>query len=192
MIRAPRPTRAELTDVGNAVLDGADAVMLTDETAIGAHPVRVVNVMARIIQVVEASLLQHDIDIRPTRGSAAARPDWALADAAVETAFEIGARAIVAVTGSGRTALLVSSRRPSVPIFAFTPDPAVRRRVALMWGVTAQPVPPIPDPDRLFGHALARLRACRHLRAGDLVVFVYGSPLWAPGTKTNTVRVARA
>ncbi len=191
MVHAPRPTRAELTDVGNAVLDGADAVMLTDETAIGVNPVRVVNVMRRIIQAVEASLLAHDLDLRQARGSAANRPDWALADAAVDTAFEIGASAIVAVTGSGRTALLVSSRRPSVPLFAFTPSPTVRRRVALMWGVTAQPVRSLRDPDRLIQHVLERLRTARRIKAGEQVVFVFGAPLWAKGTRTNTVRVAK-
>jgi pyruvate kinase len=190
MVHNPRPTRAELNDVGNAVLDGADAVMLSDETAIGDHPVLTVEYMSRILSSVERSLLRYDLSVRPERGSAAARPDWALADAAVETAFETGARAIVAITASGRTARLISARRPSVPLYAFAPDAAVRRRVSIMWGVVAEPVEPIPDPDLIIEDVSERLRRGRRVRRGDRVIFVFGSPLWGEGTHTNTVRVA--
>ncbi|MGH7163040.1 MAG: pyruvate kinase alpha/beta domain-containing protein, partial [Planctomycetota bacterium] len=134
----------------------------------------------------------YDIDLRLPRGSAAARPEWAIADAAVETAFEIGARAIVAITGSGRTARLLSARRPSVPIYAFAPDPAVRRRVALMWGISPQAIEPIPDPDLILQDALARMLRTGHVKPGERVIFVYGAPLWGEGTYTNTVRVATA
>jgi len=192
MVTNPRPTRAELNDVGNAVLDGADAVMLSDETAIGDHPVLAVEFMSRILSSVEKSLLRYDLSVRLPRGSVASRPDWALADAAVETAFEIDARAIVAITGSGRTARLISSRRPSVPVYAYAPDPAVRRRVSLMWGVSAEPVEPIPDPDLILEEILGTMRRSGRAKRGDRVVFVFGSPLWGEGTHTNTVRVAVA
>ncbi len=192
MVHAPRPTRAELTDVGNAVLDGADAVMLSEETAIGDHPHRVVRVMSRILQTVESSLLEYDIAVQTDWGHNADRPDWAVADAAVETAFHVGAQAIVAVTGSGRTARLIASRRPSVPLFAFTPDAAVRRRVALMWGVVARPIRPLASPERVIEEILGRLRKDKDVAKGDLVVISYGSPVWKSGTKTNTLRIVEA
>ena len=190
MTHAPRPTRAELTDVGNAVLDGADAVMLSEETAVGVNPVRAVRVMGRILQKVETSLYTYDLHPRTLRGVAAERPDWAVADAAVETAVNVRAKAIVAVTGSGRTAMLISARRPSVPLFAFAPDPAVRRRVAFMWGVVAHPVKPIRDPDRLIEWIVKYLANERRLKAGDRIVVSFGSPIWEEGTKTNSLRIA--
>ncbi len=190
MVHAPRPTRAELLDVGNAVLDGADATMLTDETAIGHDPARAVRYMARILDRVEDSLLTYDIETPRPSGRAGTRPDWAVADAAVETAHKVRARAIVTITGSGRTARLVSAGRPSVPVYSFSTEPAVRRRVALCWGVTADTVRRIHTPDPLIHHLLERLRGERRLRKGDRVVVVFGSPLWEEGTKTNSVRVA--
>ncbi|MHC4136251.1 MAG: pyruvate kinase [Planctomycetota bacterium] len=190
MVHAPRPTRAELLDVGNAVLDGADATMLTDETAIGRDPVRAVRYMARILGRVEGSLLTYDIETPRPSGKAASRPDWAVADAAVEAAHKVRAKAIVTITGSGRTARLVSAGRPSVPVYSFSTEPAVRRRVALMWGVTADTVRRIRAPDTLITHLLERLRGAGRIRRGDRVVVVFGSPLWAEGTKTNSVRIA--
>jgi pyruvate kinase len=192
MVHSPRPTRAELLDVGNAVLDGADATLLSDETAIGQDPARAVRYMQRILSTVESSLLTYDIELPRLTGRAGSRADWAVADAAVEVARKVGARAIVTITGSGRTARLISADRPSVPIYSFATDPAVRRRVALMWGVAADTIQPIPDPERIIPVALGRLRRAGALRRGDRVVVVFGSPLWAEGTKTNTVRVATA
>ncbi|HEX5138390.1 MAG TPA: pyruvate kinase [Planctomycetota bacterium] len=192
MVHSPRPTRAELLDVGNAVLDGADATLLSDETAIGHDPARAVRYMQRILSTVENSLLTYDLELPRLTGRAGSRPDWAVADAAVDVAKKVGARAIVTITGSGRTARLISADRPSVPIYSFATDPAVRRRVALMWGVSADTVKPIRDPEKILAHTLERLRRDGSLRKGDLVVCVYGSPIWAPGTRTNTVRVARA
>jgi len=189
MVHSPRPTRAELLDVGNAVLDGADATMLTNETAIGRDPARAVRYMARILARVEGSLLTYDIETPRTPGGAATRPDWAVADAAVETAHKVGAKAIVTITGSGRTARLVSAGRPSVPVYSFSTEPAVRRRVALMWGVTAETVRRIRDPQAITTHLLDRLRAAGRIRRGNRVVVVFGSPLWAEGTKTNSVRI---
>ena len=190
MVYNPRPTRAELLDVGNAVLDGADATMLSDETAIGKNPVRAVRYMQRILSTVESSLYTYDIEMPNPRGRTGSRPDWAIADAAVETALKVGARAIVTITGSGRTARLISAGRPSVPLYSFSPEPAVRRRTALMWGVQADTVRPIHDPDKIIEHILERLRRQRAFKRNDRVVVVFGSPLWAEGTKTNTVRVA--
>jgi len=191
MVEAPRPTRAELTDVGNAVLDGTDATMLSDETAIGWDPPRAVRYMARIIQTVERSLLNYDLDVVRPHGDAGQRADWAIADAAVETAAKIDAAAIVAMTGSGRTARLISANRPSVPLYVFAADQQVRRRVALMWGVAAETIRPVRDHERLIRTALDRLVKSGQLERGDEVVVVFGSPVWEKGTKTNTVRVER-
>jgi pyruvate kinase len=191
MVHSPRPTRAELLDVGNAVLDGADALMLTDETAIVHDPARAVRYMARILARVEGSLLTYDrVETPRPRGRAATRPDWVVAAAAVEAAQKVGAKAIVAITDSGRTTRLVSAGRPSVPVYSFSAEPAVRRRVALMWGVTADTVRRIRAPDTLIAHVLERLRGAGRLRRGDRVVVAFGSPLWADGTKTNSVRIA--
>jgi pyruvate kinase len=158
----------------------------------GRDPARAVRYMARIIATIENSLLTYDIDLPRPRGEAASRPDWAVADAAVDTAARIQAAAIVTITGSGRTARLVSAGRPSVPIYSFSADPVVRRRVAVMWGVTADTVRRIKNPNQIIAHLLDRLRAEERIRKGDRVVLVYGSPLWEEGTKTNTVRIAVA
>ncbi|MHC4549535.1 MAG: pyruvate kinase [Planctomycetota bacterium] len=192
MVHSPRPTRAELTDVGNAVLDGADATLLTDETAIGRDPPRAVRYMARILATVESSLATYDLDVPHPRDAVATRPDWAVADAAVDAAAKVGAAAIMTITGSGRTARLVSAGRPSVPLFTYASDPAVRRRVALMWGVNADTVKPIRDPERLIAHLLERLCEAGRLKRGARVVVVFGSPLWEEGTKTNSVRITVA
>ncbi len=192
MVYNPRPTRAELTDVGNAVLDGADATLLSNETAVGRDPVRAVRYMARIVGTVESSLGTYNLDLPRSRADDLTRPDWAVADAAVEMAAKVEAKALIAVTGSGRTARLMSAGRPSVPLYSFSPDPSVRRRVAIMWGVNAEAVEPIPDPDKLIAHILKRLRTDGRLRREDRAVFVYGSPLWAEGTKTNAIRIATA
>lgn len=192
MVHSPRPTRAELTDVGNAVLDGADAMLLSDETAIGHDPARAVRYMSRIIATVEGSIMDYDLELRHQRGHGADRPDWAVADAAVETALKVDAKAIIAITGSGRTAMLISAGRPSVPLFSYSPDPVVRRRVALMWGVNADLTKRIRDTDKIIRHITDRLTRQGQLKSGDRVVVAYGSPLWAEGTKTNTVRIAIA
>jgi len=192
LVHSPRPTRAELLDVGNAVLDGADALMLSDETAIGHDPQRAVRYMSRIIQTVEGSIMEYDLPKSYVRENGVTRPDWAIADAVVETAAKVEATAIVAVTGSGRTARLISAGRPSVKLFAFTPEATVRRRLALMWGVRADMARPISDPVVLIRKILDHLLKYGELNKGDRVVFAFGSPIWGEGTKTNTMHVAEA
>ena len=189
MVHNPRPTRAELTDVGNAVLDGADATLLSDETAIGSDPARAVRFMARILRTVERALGAYDVSLPLPRGGKASRPDWAIADAAVEVAAKVHACAIIAMTGSGRTARLISASRPSVPLFTYSPDAAVRRRISILWGVNARPVSPMSDQERLIAKVLRDLGKEGHVTSGERVVIVLGSPVWAEGTKTNTVRV---
>jgi pyruvate kinase len=189
MVYKPRPTRAELTDVGNAVLDGADATLLSDETAIGGDPARAVRFMSRILHTVEKALGAYDVSLPLPRGGKASRPDWAIADAAVEVAAKVQACAIIAMTGSGRTARLISASRPSVPLFTYSPDAAVRRRISILWGVNARPVSPNTHQDRLITKVLRDLRKEGHISSGERVVVAFGSPVWAEGTKTNTVRV---
>ena len=189
MVHSPRPTRAELTDVGNAALDGCDALMLSNETAVGDHPVRAVRFLRRIVQTVEKSLLTHDLTLPKPGETAVPRSDWAVGDAAVDVAARIGARAILAFTGSGRTARLISANRPSVPLLSFSPDPVVRRRCALMWGVNAFVTEAESDPTLQVESTLAELRELGKLEAGEHVVIVYGSPLWRKGTKTNSMRI---
>ncbi|MEM8884416.1 MAG: pyruvate kinase [Planctomycetota bacterium] len=193
MVHNPRPTRAELTDVGNAVLDGCDAAMLSNETAIGHDPVRAVRYLKRIIQTVERSLLTYNLDIaRPTQPGAANRTDWAVTDAVADAAVKIGAKAIIAFTGSGRTARLISAKRPSMPIYSFSPDSETRRRCALMWGVRADVTKAYADPNDQIEKTLAYLRKKGLLAKDDRVVVSFGSPLWKPGTKTNSFRVWEA
>ncbi|MHC4957461.1 MAG: pyruvate kinase [Planctomycetota bacterium] len=192
LVDSPRPTRAELTDVGNAVLDGADATMLSDETAIGHDPARAVRYMTRIISTVEGSIMKYNVQKYVVRRGKQTRPDWSLADAAVSVAAQINAKAIVAVTGSGRTAMLISAGRPSVPLYAFCAETTVRRRVSLMWGVNTALSKPSNDPDKVIRDCLNRLIRVKAIEPGELVVIAYGSPIWAKGTKTNTVRIATA
>jgi len=189
MVHSPRPTRAELTDVGNAVLDGCDAAMLSNETAVGDHPVRAVRFLKRIVQTVERSLLAHDLTVPEPPETDNPRPDWAIGDAAVDVAARIGAKAILAFTGSGRTARLISANRPSVPLLSFSPDPIVRRRCSLMWGVNAFVTEAEADPTAQIESTLEELRELGRLKRGEHVVIVYGSPLWKKGTKTNSMRV---
>ena len=192
MVVNPRPTRAELTDVGNAVLDGCDAAMLSNETAIGHDPVRAIRYLKRIIQTVEQSLVTYDLDVNRPTHSPAGRTDWAVADSVADVATRIDAKAILAFTGSGRTARLISASRPRVPLFSFSPDSAVRRRCALMWGVNADVVKKENDPTDQIERALKTLRKAGFLDKGDRVVVTFGSPLWKPGTKTNSLRIAEA
>ncbi len=139
MVHSRRPTRAETSDVANAVLDGTDAVMLSAETAIGDHPVRVVETMARIISDVEGS--EESDELRESRvpPAGATRTD-ALARSARFLARDLGASAVVAASESGYTALKAAKYRPNIPIIAATPDDAVRRRLALTWGIIPREV----------------------------------------------------
>ena len=133
MIRNPRPTRAEVGDVANAIYDGTDAVMLSGETAGGRYPVEAVRMMARIAESSEPYLFD---ERAPDRSRDKARVALAVGLAAVQTAENVGAACIVAPTMSGRTARLVSNLRPRVPILAVTPFPRVMRQQQLNWGVT--------------------------------------------------------
>jgi pyruvate kinase len=171
MITRARPTRAEASDVANAVWDGTDAVMLSGETAVGQHPLLVVQMMDRIVRSAEGTARPRTVEpvAESQRGSDDAA---AVTHAARVLAERIGAVAVVAMTRSGRTAQLLSSERGVVPIYAFTPDAGAYRRLALWWGVT-----PIHQPLQA-GDILSTERMSAHLRRtgvgaeGDRVVAV--------------------
>ncbi|WP_137283659.1 pyruvate kinase [Halorussus salinisoli] len=189
MVHARRPTRAEASDVANAVLDGTDAVMLSGETAIGDDPVRVVDTMDRIVREVEMSG-EYD-EIREQRVPAAedARTD-ALARSARYLARDIGASAIVAASESGYTALKVAKFRPQVPVVATTPNDEVRRQLALSWGVNAQYTPLSSGVDNVIEDAVQAALDADVANSGDTVVVLSGMMSELEGTSTtNTLKV---
>ncbi|MER3500442.1 MAG: pyruvate kinase [Candidatus Fervidibacterota bacterium] len=180
MIASPRPTRAEASDVANAILDGTDAVMLSGETAVGKYPVEAVTMMDRIACAAETELFRR----RPVyEGWAEGEPSiaHAISDAACLAAADVNAKAIVVFTQSGYTALLVSKRRPKAPILAFTPNEQVQRRLSLLWGVVPKFLPFTESTDELLALLDERLVAEGLAQPGDLVVIVAGIPTPAKG-----------
>jgi pyruvate kinase len=186
MVERERPTRAEVSDVANAVLDGADALMLTAETGAGAHPVEAAATMARIIAAAESDAPP------PAPIGRAAAPDVAEATvaAAVAAAVGSGARALVAFTRTGTTARLLARHRPSVPILAFAAELAIRRQLTVVWGVEPLPVPEVATTDAMVAEVDRALVASGRAAAGDLVVIVAGTPPGVAGL-TNTLRLHR-
>jgi pyruvate kinase len=188
MVTARRPTRAEASDVAHAVFDGADAVMLSAETAVGDHPPRAVQTMARIVE--EAERFQRSRGDRPssaTRGSMAE----SIAFNAANVAEETGASAIVAFTRSGRTARLVSQARSPVPLVALSPDAHTCRRMSLLWGVEPRGIGELSRWDDLRRAAEAELLAHQLVQPGDRFVVVFGAPVGS-GAETNSLCVYQA
>jgi pyruvate kinase len=186
MVTATRPTRAEASDVATAVFDGTDAVMLSQETATGAHPALVVQMMARIITEAEGSAFY-----RPLGSEHAAQRSnvaEATARAACDIARDVGARVIVAFTESGLSARYASKARPNVPIVSFSPNPSTRRRLALIWGVLPRAVDVFRHPDEMVDRASAFLLAHGFVSPGDTFVALFGAPVGVVGT-TNSIRV---
>ena len=186
MISAPRPTRAEVSDVAGAVVEGADAVMLSAETSVGAYPVETVATMARIVSAAEDNSLraEHSLTRMPTTTGGA------IARAAAEVGAIVGAKALVAFTMTGETARRLARYRSPVPLLAFTTEPATRSQLALTWGVETFIVPAVRHTDDMVHEvdsALVRLGRCT---IGDKIVVVAGSPPGSPG-KTNALRVHR-
>ncbi len=188
MIHSMTPTRAEITDVANAVFDGTSAVMLSGETAMGDHPALVVQVMARIAEQAELdamdmkaySGLVHENDAEDTTN--------ALCDAACTTARDLKARAIIAVTKSGHTARRVSKFRPSQAIIAATPEEKTFHQLSLSWGVFPVLARYQDDTDRLFRHAIDCAKQIDLVTPGDTVVITAGVPLNTRGS-TNLLKV---
>jgi pyruvate kinase len=186
MITNPRPTRAEASDVANAVLDGADAVMLSGETSIGQFPIEAVRTMSRVVESTEDHGLHQmaAIDWRPkTRGGV-------ICKAAAEVAEAVDANYLVAFTQSGDSARRMARYRSRVPVLAFTPDPAVRSQLALSWGVETFLVPSVEHTDEMVMQVDRSLLAIGRVKAGQQVVIVAGSPPGIPGS-TNAMRIHR-
>jgi pyruvate kinase len=179
----PRPTRAETTDVANAITDGADALMLSQETSMGKYPVEALLAMKKIIQSTEQALPAH------SRYQVKGSFSEAVAKAAAEAAREVGARYIVAFTQSGYTARLVSMLRPSVDIIAFSADDEVLRQMALFRGVTPGKITPLRTMDALFTEVKRRLLSERLIRKGDRIVITAGTPNVAGTTSLMKLEV---
>ncbi|MEZ5115645.1 MAG: pyruvate kinase [Candidatus Nanopelagicales bacterium] len=185
MITANRPTRAEASDVANAVLDGADALMLSGETSVGDHPTLVVETMARIIERVEGEALDR-LPALPLdhRGSTAR----AMTRAAVDVGAAVGATQLIAFTETGSSARLIARWRSVTPLLAFTPNPRVRSQLALVWGTETFLVPHVRHTDDMVVQVDAALLQIGRASIGEKVVIVAGVPPGIPGT-TNGMRV---
>ena len=186
MTSASRPTRAEVSDCANAVLDGADALMLSGETGVGDYPVESVATMARIISVAERQGFDDLPPVTPrrmTRGGA-------IASAAATVGAAVGAAHLVAFTQTGDTARRLARSRSPIPLLAFTPEQAVRSQLSLVWGVETFMAPPVSHTDDMVRQVDRMLLDIGRCRAGDIVVVVAGSPPHTPGS-TNTLRVHR-
>jgi pyruvate kinase len=187
MVQSATPTRAEAADVANAVLDGTDALMLSEETSVGSYPVEATETMARIALEAEASLPFEQIfherwqDILPEVNDATAR-------AACQVAHQVQAKAIVAFTAGGTTALRISKYRPRQPILAVTPSERIMRRLSLCWGVLPIRKREPQNLEEVFGVAREVALEMNAARRGDLVVVTAGLPLTVPGS-TNLLKV---
>jgi len=190
MIEAPRPTRAEASDVANAILDGSDAVMLSAETAVGRYPVRAVAMIREISAIAERETIHREEDgVSESIDRTSAITD-AIGKATVRVAREIDAALIVTSTWSGYTARQVARERPQTPIVAFTPQASTLRRLALVWGVAPVLVPAHTSTDEML-ETVGRLLVERGEAApGDAVVVSGGIPVGSEGA-TNFIKVHR-
>jgi len=189
MITNPRPTRAEASDVANAIYDGTDAVMLSGETAIGSYPLETVRMMVRIAERADAAIVPRH---RPSSQVSAGEMSFAdaVGRATFTSAFDIGAKLILCFTMSGFTARLIAKYRPPVPIIAATQSEDVCRKLALCWGVQPVIVPPVSDTDGMVATVERTLIEQGLAKPGDSVVFTAGTPLLKSGT-TNLIKLHR-
>lgn len=187
MIKNPRATRAEISDVANAIYDGTSAIMLSGETAAGAYPVEAVQTMVRIALKTEA-----DIDyvkrFNQKGGDLASNVTSAISHATCSTAHDLNAAAVITVTKTGRTARMISKFRPSCPILGCTTSESVYRHMSLMWGVKPILMNEKQDSEALFAEALQVAEATGMVQKGELVVITSGLPLGVAGT-TNMIKV---
>jgi pyruvate kinase len=185
MISSSRPTRAEASDVANAVLDGTDAVMLSGETSVGVDPPNVVNTMSRIVAYVEDEALETlpPLDYEP-RGSTAR----AVTRAAVDVGRGVGAKYIIAFTETGASARMIARHRPEIPLLAFTQNQSVRSVLSVVWGMETFLVPGVKHTDDMVQQVDTALLALGRVQPGDKVIIIAGVPPGVPGT-TNGMRV---
>lgn len=188
MTERPSPTRAEVSDVANAIYDGTDAVMLSAETSTGKYPVEAVRYMARIAAESEASLRSKGYQDPPHQPQPA-NPEI-LADAAYHAARDSGAAAIVVFTSTGSSARLVSRYRPPVSVYAITPHDTTARQLAVNYGVTPILAPDVSSTDEMLTQMDRVMVEGGYLQNGQLVVFLAGQPVGRPGT-TNLMKLHR-
>ncbi|MEU1310104.1 pyruvate kinase [Streptomyces cinnamoneus] len=187
MIDASRPTRAEASDVANAVIDGTDAVMLSGETSVGKYPVETVRTMGRIVAAAEEDVLGKGLPPL-TEHSKPRTQGGSVARAAAEMGDFLGAKFLVAFTQSGDTVRRLSRYRSPIPLLAFTPEPATRSQLNLTWGVETFLGPMVQTTDEMVEQVDEHLLRIGRCRKGDMVIITAGSPPGTPGT-TNLVRV---
>ena len=187
MVHGPTPTRAEASDVATAIYDGADAVMLSAESAAGSYPVEAVTMMARIIARTESHAAYRSI-IHALRPNTETSPPHAVAAAAADLATAVGASAILVYTSSGVTASRVVRQRPDVPVLAFTPNDSVARQMALLWGTHSVRSPVMQSYEAMVDHARVKAVAEDFAVPGGRILVVAGIPFGQSGT-TNNLRV---
>lgn len=195
MMRAPRPTRAEVTDVANAIYDGTDAIMLSGETAMGKYPEQAVQMMVEIAECTEPYMThKRFLDYRALRGNK--NVSSAVGVAAVQTTENLGADCIVTPTISGQTARLISNFRPKVPIYAVSPNEWARRKMQIYWGVTSVAGYEEDSTENIISHAMYIVRRENLVKKGDIVVFTAGDPATnmvnGEGAVTNIMQVIQA
>jgi pyruvate kinase len=191
MVTSSRPTRAEVADVANAILDGTDAVMLSQETAVGAYPVEAIEMMAAVAVNTEKELPYERFNEERVRRDER-DPAYTVAFLACRAARELGLAALVCPTLSGRSARLISAHRPTVPILALSPGRETVRRCGLMWGVQAASLPRYEVTEELIAASARRVVELGWVRPGERVGITAGLPSGKPGTTSLfQVQVAR-
>ena len=194
MMKNPRPTRAETTDVANAIYDGTDAIMLSGETAAGKYPLEALKMMVEIAQTTEPHLNYEDYTHNRNM-CGESRVSSAVGLAAVQTARDLKAKAIVTPTFGGRTARLISNFRPEAPIYAVTPNDTILHRLQLVWGVTPLKGYEKDSTEHIISQAMSVVRRKRLAKKGDLIVFTVGDPatnMTREGAVTNMLHVIEA
>ena len=195
MIRNPRPTRAEVTDVAKAIYDGTDCIMLSGETAMGKYPLEAVRMMVQIAESTEPHLdYKRHMDYRALRGTRNVSSSVGMA--AVQTTENLGADCIITPTISGQTARLISNFRPKVPIYAVSPNEWARRKMQIYWGVTSLAGYQEDSTENIISHAMYVAKREKLVKKGDLVVFTAGDPatnvVTGEGAMTNIMQVIQA
>ena len=186
MVKSPRPTRAEITDVANAILDGTDAVMLSEETAIGDYPAKAVEVMSRIAVETEKNFPYYNSIFNKNEGSEK-DISQAISENAANLAKELKAKLIICPTTSGFTARMISRFRPRTIIYALTPDPAVYNQLVLMWNTIPRVFPLEKQTSKLIENALKKASKEKLIKKGDTYVITAGFP-FGTGVPTNLIK----
>jgi len=187
MIRNPRPTRAEVTDIANAIFDGTDAIMLSGETAAGKYPVEAVKTMANIAIRTEGAIDYREI-LRNKIIDKETNVTDAMSYATCSTSIDLGASAIITATSSGYTARMVSKFRPKAPIIATTAQESVQRKLSLVWGVNSVLIEELTSTDDVIDRSVERALQVGYIKRGELLVITAGVPVGVSGT-TNLIKV---